>query len=203
MDTKGNVFVKIKKGMYGLKQAAILVYEKLSERLQAAGYRPIIASTGMWKHKTRQTIFFLYVDDFGVKYFSDSDANHLLQALGKDYQYTVDWSGRNFCGLTFDWNYKDEYVDVSMLEYASDALKKLKYDKKPRHQCSPHGHFPINYGKHDATQYTITPDNKHTLSPTGTKYIQSVTGTFLYYARALNSAMLPALNDIVASKPKQ
>ena len=37
MDEKGNVFVKIKKEMYGLKQAAMLAYEQLSERLYAAG----------------------------------------------------------------------------------------------------------------------------------------------------------------------
>ena len=182
--------------MYGLIQAAILAYKQLSERLQAAGYIHIIVSTGMWKHETRQTIFCLCVDDFGVKYFSDSDAKHLLQTLGKDYQYTVDWSGRNFCGLTFDWNYKEGYVDVSMPGYISDALKKLQHDKKPKPQYSPHEHFPINYGKHDATQYTTTPDNKPTLSPYGTKYIQSVTETFLYYARALDTTMIPALNNI-------
>ena len=78
MDTKGHEFFKIKKGMYGLKQAAIQAYEQLSERLQIAGYKPIIANTGVWKHETRQTIFCLCADYFGVKYFSDSDAKHLL-----------------------------------------------------------------------------------------------------------------------------
>ena len=51
MDAKVNVFAKIKKGMHGLKQAAILAYGQLSERLQVEEYRPIIASTGMWKYK--------------------------------------------------------------------------------------------------------------------------------------------------------
>ena len=58
--------------------------------------------------------------------------------------------------------------------------------------------FPINYGKHDATHYTTALDNKPTLSPTGTEYIQSVTGTFLYYVGALDVAMLPALNDNIS-----
>ena len=83
-----------------------------------------------------------------------------------------------------------------MPEYTSDALKKLQHDKKNKPKYSPHEHFPINYGKHDATQYTTTPDNKPTLSPYGTKYIQSVTETFLYYARALDTTMIPALNNI-------
>ena len=130
MDAKGNVFVKIKKGMYRLKQAAILVYEQLLERLQVAGYIPIIVSTGMWKHETRQTLFCVCVDYFRVKFFSDSDSKHFLQTLGKDYQYTVDWSGKNFCGITFDWNYKMVYVDVSMLGCVSDALKSYKITHK-------------------------------------------------------------------------
>ena len=45
MDTKGNLFFNIKKGMYELKQAAILAYKKLSERLRVAIYRLIITST--------------------------------------------------------------------------------------------------------------------------------------------------------------
>ena len=81
MNAKLNAVVKIKKGMCGLKQAVILVDEQLSERFQAAGYRPIIARTGIWKRETRQIIFCLCVDDLGVKYFSDSDTKHLLQTL--------------------------------------------------------------------------------------------------------------------------
>ena len=37
----GYVFVKIKKGMYGLKQAAILAYEQLVEHLKPHGYYPV------------------------------------------------------------------------------------------------------------------------------------------------------------------
>ena len=82
------------------------------------------------------------------------------------------------------------------------CFKKLQHDKKQKPQYSPYEHFPINYGKHDATQYIIPPNNKPALSPTGMKYIQSVTGTFLYYTRALNATMLPALNDISSQKFK-
>ena len=73
---------------------------------------------------------------------------------------------------------------------------------KPKPPYSPHEHFPINYGKHDATQYTIILNNKPILSPTGTKYIQPVTLIFLYYDRSLDAAMLPALNDISSQQAK-
>lgn len=38
------------------------------------------------------------------------------------------------------------------------------------------------------------------LSPKDTMYVQTVVGTFLYYARALDSTMLPALNNIASQQ---
>ena len=86
----GYVYIKIKKGMYGLKQAAILAYENLVSNLSKHGYKPIPHTVGMWKHISRKTVFCLCVDDFGVKYYNVDDANHLLDALRKSYKITVD-----------------------------------------------------------------------------------------------------------------
>ena len=95
--TNGYIYIKIKRGMYGLKQAAVLAHEQLVENLKPFGYHPI-PNTNFWKHTTRPTIFCLCVDDFGVKYYSKADADHLLSALSQHYQYTVDWKGTHFCG---------------------------------------------------------------------------------------------------------
>ena len=57
--TNGHVYIKIKKGVYGLNQAAVLAYTQLYDRLKLAGYVPILGSTGMWKHKERKTVFCL------------------------------------------------------------------------------------------------------------------------------------------------
>ena len=45
---------------------------------------------GYVKHRTRKTVFYLCVNDFGVKYHSKEDTEHLIQIIGKDYKYTVD-----------------------------------------------------------------------------------------------------------------
>ena len=42
-----NLFSKIKKGMYSIKQAAVLAYECLSKILKKAGYSPIPATLGL------------------------------------------------------------------------------------------------------------------------------------------------------------
>ena len=138
MAADGNVYIRIKKGMYGLKQAALLAYKKLVNQLAPHGYSPLPFSLGLWTHKTRKTCFCLCVDDFGVKYFSIDDANHLLNALKEKFQVTVDWKGGNYCGLVIEWNYRERYVDISMPKYVPKMISKFNHEipKKPQH--GPH-----------------------------------------------------------------
>jgi hypothetical protein len=110
----GYVYCEILKGMYGLKQAAILAYLQLKEKLQRHGYEPIPCSNGLWRHRERKTIFALCVDDFGIKFFNEDDANHLIATLEKYYKISVDRNGGHYCSLTLNWHYKDKYVDVLM-----------------------------------------------------------------------------------------
>jgi hypothetical protein len=79
--------------MYGLKQAALLAYQHLVNQLAPHGYHPCPYTTGLWEHDTRPTKFCLCVDDFGVKYFSTADADHLLNSLRQHYKISVDWAG--------------------------------------------------------------------------------------------------------------
>ena len=90
------VYVRNKKGLYGLKQTAILAFDQLVKHLEPYGYYPLPNTMGMWKHKTKKTIFCLCVDDFGVKTFSQEDSDHLINALKKFYKITIDPEGRNY-----------------------------------------------------------------------------------------------------------
>ena len=80
--------------MYGLKQAAILAYKLLLKRLLSDGYQPIPMTSGLFKHKDRKTIFALCVDDFGVKYHSQQDLQHLIETLRKHYEISIDYEGK-------------------------------------------------------------------------------------------------------------
>ena len=48
----GHIYIKIKRGMYGLKQAALLAYRHLIDNLSQYGYKPIKGTVGMWQHET-------------------------------------------------------------------------------------------------------------------------------------------------------
>ena len=198
----GYIYVKIKRGMYGLKQAAVLAYDHLIENLEQHGYTPVLHTLGIWKHKTRRTTFCLCVDDFGVKYFSKEDAQHLIDSLSQHYTCTTDWSGKNFCGLQIDWNYSKAYADISMPGYIEACLARFQHSKPSKPQHSPHHHNPVVFGPKGTRQYANKKDDSLYLDKKGTKYVQSVTGSLLYYARAIDSTILPALNEIASQQAK-
>ena len=126
----GHIFIKIQKGMYGLKQAAILAHNQLIEKLKPFGYRPIPNTMGLWEHESRQTKFCLCVDDFGVKSFNKYDTKHLLDALQSSYKISTDMGGANYCGLTIDWDYTAGHVDISMPGYLDKVLSKYPLPSK-------------------------------------------------------------------------
>ena len=113
--------------------------------------------------------------------------------------------GKNYCSLTFDWNYEKCYVDVSMPGYVRESLQRLGYKPKRFPQYSPHAHIPVKFGKKGARQYATAPDDSPKLTDEGTKHIQSTTGSFLFYGRAIDNTILPALNEIasVQSQPTE
>ena len=45
------IYIRIKKGMYGFKQAAVLAYKKLVKHLAKYEYHRIPHTVGLWKHK--------------------------------------------------------------------------------------------------------------------------------------------------------
>ena len=191
---------KLKKGMYGLKQAALLAYQKLVNHLAPYGYHPLPFSLGLWTHKSRKTIFCLCVDDFGVKYFSKEDAAHLLSALRNKFEVTVDWDGKNYCGLDINWNYKDGWVEISMPRYIPKMLLKFNHPKYKTPQHAPHTWNVPAYGQ--KIQYAPEHDTSEKLDKKGTTLIQSITGSVLYQARALDPFSLVALTEIGTKQAK-
>jgi hypothetical protein len=51
----GWVYIEIRKGMYGLKQAGLLAKQLLKTRLAPFGYDQAHHTPGLWLHKTRPT----------------------------------------------------------------------------------------------------------------------------------------------------
>ena len=80
----------IRRGMYGLPQAGRRANDQLIAFLAPHGYRPVSLTPGLWHHDTKDIVFSLVVDDFGVRYMSRSDAEHLFSTLETAYQVSTE-----------------------------------------------------------------------------------------------------------------
>jgi hypothetical protein len=168
--------------MYGLKQAAVLAYDHLINNLEPHGYHPCKFSTGLWTHTTRKTKFCLCVDDFGIKFFNQEDADHLLATLSKYYTITVDRKGQNYCGLHINWDYTQGTVNISMHGNVDKVLSKFQHPSPKRPCFAPHPWTIPAYGQ--KTQFAPEVDNMLYLDSKGIKKVQLVVGSFLYYAQS-------------------
>ena len=194
----GYIYIFINKGMYGLKQAAVLGYNQLITNLANDSYTPCLSTTGIWKHYTCQTHFCLCVDDFGVKVFNENNKTHFLHSLQKYYNISVDHKGENYLGLTIDWNYMAGYVNISMPGYIKKLKSHLGQQTPARPQYAPHLWTQPAYGQ--CTQFTPQPNLTSLLDKTGIKYVQSTTGSLLYYGRVVDPTLLITLNEIATSQ---
>ena len=87
-----------------------------------------------------------------------------------------------------------------MPDYVRNALQKLQHKVHIFPQYSPHNFIITKWTQKGDRQYTRQLDTSPFLTPKETTYVQTVVGTFLYYARALDSTMLPALNNIASQQ---
>eukprot|EP00804_Cyclotella_cryptica_P026336 CCRYP_007671-RA/>CCRYP_007671-RA protein AED:0.18 eAED:0.21 QI:0/0/0/1/0/0.33/3/0/1086 len=196
--TDGYVYVLIQKEMYGLPQAGIIAQQLLEKRLALKGCRQSSITPGFWKHDWRPISFTLCVDNFGVKYVGIKHAHHLLQTLNEHYETSQDWKGERYLGLTIAWDYTLQQVQLSMPGYCKKAGHCFHHPVpiKPQHQ--PYPHTPRTHGAKQ--QFVDTADDSALLSNTDKTFVQEVIGVFLYYARAVDCTMLPALGSLATQQ---
>jgi hypothetical protein len=193
----GWVYIEIRKGMYGLKQAGLLANQLLQTRLAPFEYYPTRHTLGLWLHKTRLISFTLVVDNFAVKYVGKQNAEHLWNVLLRTYELTTDWSATVYSGMNLKWDCKNRTCDISMPGYVSNILSKFQHDapKHPQHTPARYG-TPVYGAK---TQYA-TKDETPPLTAKQCITIQKITGSILYYARAVDPTVLMPLNDIATEQ---
>jgi hypothetical protein len=195
----GWVYIEIRKGMYGFKQAGLLANQLLQTCLAPFGYYPARHTPGLWLHKTRPISFTFVVDDFAVKYVGKQHAEHLRDALLRTYELTTDWKAIVYSGMTLKWDYKNRTCDISMPGYVSNVLSKFQHDAPKNPQHTPSRYVTPVYGA--KTQYA-TNDETPPLTAKQCLTIQKVTKSVLYYARAVDPTILMPLNDIAMEQTK-
>jgi hypothetical protein len=140
----------------------------------------------------------LVVDNFGVKYVGEEHAQHLLDTIQKILQVLCDWDRDQFCGLTIKWDYIGRKVHLSMPTYIQKALKCFQHPPPQIQQDQPHPNVKKTYGAKE--QFARLIDKTPLLDKAEKKFIQEVTGVFLFLAQAINGTILTLLSALASKK---
>jgi hypothetical protein len=140
----------------------------------------------------------LVVDDFGVKYVSQDDIDHLIASIKETYTLTKDWTGDLYCGIKLEWDYKNQTVDISMPGYIKKKLQEYEHVRPSKPQNCPYSPELKQYGS--KAQWPLPKDTSKLLDDRGKKRIQKIVGSILYYAWAVNMTVLMALSTIAMSQ---
>jgi hypothetical protein len=154
----------------------------------------------LFSHTSNGIKFTLIVDDFGVKYKSILDLNHLITAIHSGgWKCKVDLDGAKYVGVSCSWDYVNNTLDTTMPHCVSKGLARFAPGITLKGAPSPAVYVPPKFG--EKVQYE-TVDNSPPATAAETLWVQQVNGYFLYYARVQNSLILPACNDISATQAK-
>jgi hypothetical protein len=99
--------------------------------------------------------------------------------------------------MPLKWDYKNRTCGIFMSGYVSNVLSKFQYDAPKHPQHTPSKYVTPVYGS--KTQYA-TQDETPPLTAKQCLNIQKLTGSVLYYARAVDPTILMPLNDITTEK---
>ena len=86
----GWVYIYIQKGIPDLKQAGKIAHAHVCTHMGKYEYTPVKNTPTLWKHETRDIVFTLMVDYFGIKFTNRQGADHLSSELEDLYVITKD-----------------------------------------------------------------------------------------------------------------
>jgi alpha-D-ribose 1-methylphosphonate 5-triphosphate synthase subunit PhnI len=138
------------------------------------------------------------VDDFGVKYVGREHAEHLMACIRKKYNISSDWDGGAYCGSTLDCDYRKLTFDLSMPGYIKAAFHKHQHPAPARPEHAPHTWNPPIYGAN--AQFVNEATTSPALSDKDVNKLQQLTGTLLYYARAVDPTLIMPTNVLASEQ---
>jgi hypothetical protein len=112
------------------------------------------------------------------------------------------WTGKQYIGLTLDWDYNKRHVHLYMPNYVQKALKQFQH-KAGKLQHAPYPSAPIQYGTKN--QYATEESKAPLLDNKAKQFIQQVCSKFLFLGRAVDSTILCPISAIAlqSSKPTE
>ena len=125
--------------MYGHPAAGRLANALLINTLKTGDYYEDKLTPCLFHHKTRPTKFALVVDDFGIKYSSKDDLDHLVNWISRTWKVKIDLSGKKFLGMHLSWDYDSPVPNLTIdaPTVIPATIKRFCPNKRPKYARSP------------------------------------------------------------------
>ena len=190
-ETSGKTFVycDILKSLYGLAISGLLSQLRLLAQLYSHDFLQT-ETPCLFRHRTRDITFALVVDDFAIRYKDIADLKYFTACLAELYHIKVHPVCVSFLGFTVVYDRVARTISLSYPSYIPDLLTRLNIPNL-RTRKSPCVYVPPVFGSKDpqvTLQDTSSPASKDDLAT-----LQIIIGSILYYARAVDGTMLPAV----------
>ena len=192
------IYFQVWRSMYGLPQAGRIAQKKLIKVLEEGGYVETRTQC-IFRHRTRNTIFSLIVDDFLVKFQKDEDFKHLTDTLEKYYRITIDDRGKNYLGYTIQHDRVARTITLSMPGRVDQVIRKHRPQwfngtEKVKGAASPGIYEAFNNNLEDDFQrIDEEEDASVTLSTQEMKELQSIIGDCQYLAIVIFASISTAV----------
>ena len=193
--SNGAILFEVTKGICGLPHSGLLAQQRLVAHLAVHGYIQHDRVPCLFAHVTNGVTFTLVVDDFGIKYHAKEGVLHLISRLQNLYQIKVNWTGSKYLGLTIDFNEQRTTVSLSMPSYIATLL--LRFPTQCTRASTPSIYDHPTYGSH---VQLATTDSSPELCPAQKTHVQAIVSSLLYYARAVDPTMLPAVTAVASAQ---
>ena len=194
----GKILFRVDGSMYGHPAAGRIAQTAFKALVKAHGYHEHPDVPCLFTHSTRPTSFTLIVDDLGIKIFSENDLQHLIDTIKVKWDVKVDRTGAKYNGVRLTWDYKNNTLITDIPNYVAESLARLNLpDIKLRSTPAPY--VPPPYGREETP-----PDPLDAIPATAAeaKIIQQIHGIYLYYGRAVDFLLKPALLNIALNLHK-
>ena len=111
------------------------------------------------------------------------------------------WGGTKFCRITLKWDYIQRTCELSIPGYIEAILKRFRHPHPIKPELAPHRYVSRSFSA-DNAQTPIPDDNIACLDSSGVLRVKLVVGCIIYYARAIDSPLLPSLTEISSDQAK-
>ncbi len=116
------------------------------------------------------------------------------------YTLTEDWTGNLYCGITLEWDYVNQHVNISMPNYIKKKMQEYGHIIPTQLHSCPYHPKPRKFGTE--VKAPLPPNATHPFDAAGIKRVQQIVGSILYYARAVDMTVLMGLFLIAVEQTK-